>query len=106
MSLIIHAVSPDHHSIRSICGVLIDGVSATGHHPPIEPRGDMPACGECIALTEDAPRTRTPDYPYLFGRAESLAELAINEAADAGTLPATIRFMRERLDEIRSQATA
>lgn len=106
MSLTIHAVSPDRHSIRSICGVLIDGESATGHYPPIEPHGDVPVCGECVALTEFAARTSTPDYSYLFGRAESLAELAINEAADAGALPATIRLMRGQLDEIRSQATS
>lgn len=37
MTLIIHAVSPSSIGIRSLCGVLIDGKTATGHYPPIEP---------------------------------------------------------------------
>lgn len=48
---VIHAVPRDGLGLRALCGTLIDGVTATGHYPPIEATVTMPACPECVALT-------------------------------------------------------
>lgn len=52
-ALIIHAISTAGIGMTSLCGVEIDGKTATGHYPPIAPVADQPACVACIRLSKE-----------------------------------------------------
>lgn len=85
-ALTIHAVNPGASGIHSLCGVLIDGMTATGHYPPIEPTGDKPACAACIRLSDSSekPAPRALQYGISYdGAMSTVWQLPTREAAES-----------------------